>query len=144
MLITLKHSQRKIATLVLSMFMGSWVLLFCQTCIAAIEDIDDYKTQKSELSNSCHSSEVDEPITGKDEIINEHCLGACDCAVITATVSSDKSSELAGKIKFSPDLFVYVASEIVLSNRVPLVYRKPTSPDQAILLPYQHYAVLLI
>ncbi len=144
MLITLKHSQSQIASVVLSIFLGSWLLLFCQTCIAVMDDIDDNKTQSSELSNSCHSSEVDESITEKDETINDHCLGACDCDVITATVSSDKSSELAGKIKFSPDLFVYVAFEIVSSKRAPPGHRIPATPDQAILLPHQRYTVLLI
>jgi hypothetical protein len=144
MLITLKHRQRKISSVVLSLFMGTWLLIFCQTCIAAMDAVDDHKKPISELSNSCHTLEVDESITEKDEVINDHCLGACDCDVITATVSSDKSSELAEKIKFSPDLFVYVASEIVLSNRAPPVYRIPTSPDQAILLPHQRYSVLLI
>jgi hypothetical protein len=144
MLITLKHSQRKITSVVLSLFMGSWLLLLCQTCLAAMDDIDDHKKPISELSNSCHTHEIDEPIKEKNNVINDHCLGACDCDALTTTFSSEKSLALVGKIKFSPDIYTFVASEIVLSNRAPPGYRIPATPDQAILSPYHRYTVLLI
>ena len=141
MLVLLKNKQQKIASVTLSIFIGGWLLLLCQTCLAAI---DDNNKPVTEISDSCHSPEIDEPINEINDVHNKHCLGACDYDVLSVTVNSEKSSDLTGKIKFSPDLYTHAIPQITLSNRPPPTYRISTTPEWAILLPFQHYTVLLI
>lgn len=140
MLISLKHSQHKIASAILCFFVGSWLLLLCQACLAVSTDIRDNNETPVELSNSCHSPDIEQAI---DEN-NDHCLGVCDCDASLVTVNSDKDAGLSQKIKFSSDIYINVVHKILIPNSVPVVYRISTPPERAILLPFQSYNVLLI
>lgn len=144
MLMQLKNKQRKYVTFALSAFLGSWLLLLCQTCIASNNDIEAHHEPSSDVPSSCHTPEsiVFEEINMADE--EQHCLGVCDCDANTVTFSSDKNSELKENTKFSPDLYSYLLPEINISTRAPPNYRISTTPDRAILLPLQTYNVLLI
>ena len=144
MLALLKNKQQKIASVTLSIFIGGWLLLLCQTCLAAIDDNNDINEPVTELSDSCHTPEIDEPINEINDVHNEHCLGACDCDVLSVTINSEKSSDLTEKIKFSPDLYAYVVPQTTLSIRPPPAYRISTTPERSTLLPFQYYTVLLI
>ncbi len=142
MLIQLKNKQHKIASVTLSIFVGGWLLLLCQTCFAAINEIRENNQPVAEMTNSCHAPlSVDEDI----KVSEEHdCLGVCDCDVINVIINSEKNSDLIEKIKFSPDLYAYIVPQITLSNRAPPTYRISSTPERAILLPLQRYTVLLI
>jgi predicted metal-binding protein len=144
MLILLKNKQHKIASVTLSMFVGSWLLLLCQTCLAAVDDINDHSKPTTELSNSCHAFAIDEPTNEKNNVHNELCLGACEFDDISVTVNSEKSSDINKKIKYSPDSYAYVVPQITLSNRASPTYRILAIPERAIFLPLQQYTVLLI
>ncbi|MBL1141873.1 MAG: hypothetical protein HND53_07585 [Proteobacteria bacterium] len=143
MLIQLKNKQRKNATLALSAFIGSWLLVLCQTCFASDDDINNHHEPVAEIATSCHTPETIE-LEEINVVDDEHCLGVCDCDAMTVTFSSDKNSELKDKTKFSSDLYNYVSSEINISTRAPPNYRISAIPDRAILLPLQTYNVLLI
>ena len=143
MLMQLKDKQSKIASITLSLFIGGWLLLLCQTCLAAI-DIDEHNQQITEISNSCHVPEIDVPVNEKEDDNIEHCLGVCDCDDLSVTVNSEKSFDLTEKIKKSPDLYVYVVPQLTLSKRPVSNYRIVTPPERAIPLPLQNYTVLLI
>ena len=138
----LKNMQRKNATIALSAFIGSWLLLLCQACFAS-DDSKNHHEPVIEVTTSCHTPETIE----LDEINledDEHCLGVCDCDAMTVTFSSDKNSELKEKTKYASDLYGYLSGEITISTRAPPNYRVSTKPDRAILLPLQTYNVLLI
>lgn len=143
MLIQFKSKQRKIASITVSLFMGSWLLLLCQTCFAVNSDIKSHSEPSTEISTSCHTPEST-ALELTSEANDEHCLGACDCDAITIAVSTDKNSELKEKTKYSPDIFTYVTPEIIISTRAPPSYRISKTPERAILLPLQTYNVLLI
>ena len=141
MLILLKNRQHKIASITLSMFLGSWLLLLCQTCLAAVNEINDQNKSTSEISHSCHEPDIDDSL---DKINNEHCLGVCDCEDLSITVHNVKNSDLKEKLKFSPELFAYFVAPVTISNRVPPAYQISTRPERAIFPPLQYYTVLLI
>lgn len=143
MLMQFKNKQRKIACVTASLFMGSWLLLLCQTCFAADNDIKSHSEPSTEASTSCHTPE-NIALEQTSEANDEHCFGACDCDAITISVSTDKNSELKEKTKYSPDIYTYVTPEIIISTRAPPSYRISTTPERAILLPLQSYNVLLI
>ncbi len=143
MLVLLNNKQHKIASVALSIFMGSWLLLVCQACLSAVDDINTHSEPIDEISNDCHGLNIDDSIDELSDVNSDHCLGVCDCDAITATINSDKNSDLIEKIKFSQHLFAYVEPEIKISYRGPPDYRISTTPERAIFLPQQHYTVLL-
>lgn len=143
MLVLLKNKQQRIGSVALSIFMGSWLLLVCQSCLAAIDDSNNYNPVTESL-NVCHTPNTDDANNEISDTNTEHCLGACDCDVIASALNSDKNSKiLLEKIKFSLGLFAYVEPKITLYNRAPPGYPISTTPEQAIFLPLQHYTVLL-
>jgi hypothetical protein len=143
MLMHFKNKQRRLATFTLSAFLGSWLLLLCQTCFAANDDSRTHQEASAEMPISCHTPE-NVALEQTNAVDDEHCLGVCDCDSLTITFSSDKSSELKEKIKYSPDLYSYIQPEVIISSRAPPGSRIFTIPDGAILLPLQTYNVLLI
>lgn len=143
MLVLFKNKQHKIASVALSLFMGSWLLLVCQACLSAVDDINSHSEPADKISNDCHNLNIDDSVGDISDVDSDHCLGVCDCDAITATISSDKNSDLIEKIKFSQHSIAYVEPEITLSNKAPPNYRISTTPEQAIFLPQQYYTVLL-
>lgn len=143
MLTHFNNKQHKNTYGILSIFMGSWLLVLCQSCFASDEDIKSHHEPVAEIKTSCHTPEIIE-LEEINVIDDEHCLGVCDCDAMTVTFSSDKNSELKEKTKYSPEIYNYVSSEINISTRAPPNYRISTIPDRANLLPLQTYSVLLI
>ncbi len=140
MLVAIKNRQSKIASATLTVFIGSWLLLLCQTCFASNNSIDSHGEALTEVTSPCHAPDIEKASTVHDE----HCLGVCDCHSMTMVFSSDKNSELKEKIKFTPDLYAYVAPEIIISTRPPPTYRVSITPERTIPLPRYTYNVLLI
>jgi len=143
MLILLKNKQRNIASVTLSLFLGSWLLLLCQTCMALVGDINDLIGSASEVSD-CHVSENINTIDNEIVENDEHCLGVCDCDDLSVTTNIEKSNDSKNKIKFSQGLYAFIS---------PLhyqpVYAPPNNlisiqPERAILHPLKHFTVLLI
>lgn len=143
MLILLKNKQRNIASVTLSFFLGSWLLLLCQTCMALVDDANDLIAASTEESN-CHASENTSAI--HEEIIenDEHCLGVCDCDDLSITTNSVQSHDVTNKIKFSQDLFALVRPQFSQSVHSPPNNQISIQPDRAVFLPFKHFTVLLI
>lgn len=130
------------ASMMLSLFVGSWLLLLCQACFAHAEDVVQHESSEV-ISSSCHDVVDENPL----EIMNaddEHCLGACDCDALAVTVHSEKHSELKENIKFKIDFIAVISPKIVLSNRAPPGYLYSSSPERAIKPPFYTYNLLLI
>ena len=143
MLILLKNKQRNIASVTLSLFLGSWLLLLCQTCMALVDDVNDL-IETSIDESSCHASENINAI--HEEIIenDEHCLGVCDCDDLSITTNSVKSNDLTNKIKFSQDIYAFVIPQFSQSVHSPPNNQISIPPERAIFLPFKHFTVLLI
>tara|TARA_R110002096_G_scaffold43552_1_gene117661 strand:- start:27380 stop:27805 length:426 start_codon:yes stop_codon:yes gene_type:complete len=141
MFILLKNKQRPLASVALSLFVGSWLLLLCQSCLAATDEKNHFSEASTEQSAPCH-----EPLTIGDDIdiSEEHCLGACDCDEPSTTINGEMSPDSKGKSKYSQDIYAYTEPKKTLSNRAPPAYRISTMPEQAIFLLQQHFTVLLI
>ena len=142
MLILLKSKQRNIASVTLSLFLGGWLLLLCQTCMALVDDLNNLIEPSVEVSD-CHAPEnintTDEDIVENDE----HCLGVCDCDDLNATTNSEKNHGLTNKIKFSQDLYAFVTPQFPHSIHSPPIIRISIQPERAIFLPFKHFTVLL-
>tara|TARA_R110002072_G_scaffold50843_2_gene136505 strand:- start:15758 stop:16189 length:432 start_codon:yes stop_codon:yes gene_type:complete len=143
MLVQLNNKQHKLATMMLSVFVGGWLLLLCQSCLASNDNNLLAGSQSVDVAPACHEPDSSSTESNID-ISKDHCLGACDCDGISVTLNGDKNSELANKIKFTQNLYVYIESALTISGRAPPVFRIITPPKQATLLPRQTYNVLLI
>lgn len=142
MLRLLKIKQKKIASITLTLFVGSWLLLLCQSCLGSMHETQQRNHAVADKTMSCHESA---PVDHKDNASHKHCLGVCDCHAMTITMSNDKAADLVQKIKYIPDLFLYTElQQPVLSYREPPTSRIFSPPERAILLPLQSYNVLLI
>lgn len=141
MLISFTNKLQKIASITLALFVGSWLLFLCQTCLASVNNSQQHNQAVVDTTTSCHESA---PVDHEDNAGHKHCLGVCDCDAMAITMNSDKAVDLVQKIKYIPDLFFYIESQPVLSYLAPPTSRIFTPPERAILLPLQSYNVLLI
>lgn len=141
MLIQLKSRQRNIASVTLSLFLGSWLLLLCQTCMALVDDVNNL-IGTTEVSD-CH---VPEDINTLDEVItenDEHCLGVCDCDDLSVTTNSENNYELKNKIKILNDLYAFTNPLVYQPVYSPPDNLISTQPERAIFLPFKRFTVLL-
>lgn len=142
MLILQKNKQHKLATMMLSMFVGSWLLLLCQTCFASNDSEQVVDQQMAEMTMPCHESVSIESVSiDSDE---KACFSPCDCDELNVTINSDTNHEYKERIKYSQVHYVSFEQKITLSNRAPPVCRIFTPPERAIHLPLQNCNVLLI
>ena len=136
MLMQLKNKQHKLATMMLSIFVGSWLLLLCQTCFAS-NDNQMPEQQMEEMAMPCHDS------TSVDTNDKE-CFGPCDCDELNVVINSDSNHGKNEKIKYFQDVYVSFEQKINLSNRAPPSGLISPPPERAILLPLKSFNVLLI
>ncbi len=138
MTVLLKNKRHKFATMMLSIFIGSWMLLLCQTCFAAhgSDQRVDHSTE-IETKIPCHDSTT---VSADDEICSE----SCDCDELNITINSDTNPEQKVKIKYSQDATIPSEQKITLSNRAPPSEQISAPPDRAILLPLDSFNVLII
>ena len=145
MLIWLRNKERNIASTAIAMFVGSGLLLFCQTCFAISNDTYSIDISQHKIESSCHT-------TGKEtnklvEHYNSddaHCLGICDCDEIT--VSLNNVEKTAHSDKFHKVYLDSIPSSMSFKNKIAsdLTRHSLPIPEQAILLPLQRCVVLLI
>jgi len=139
-LIRLKKSEKTLAHTALTMFVGSWLILFCQSCLGALQAAEVTSFARSDSEHPCHT--IDNAIE-KTDLADNHCLGACDFDVVATTPSCSGNRENSGKSQNIP--------LDVIAETVPVVHRTTNSfsnlalvpPERAILLPLHHYTVLL-
>jgi len=145
MITWLKNKEKDIASTAIAMFVGSWLLLFCQTCFAASQESDSTGLSQNKIEYSCHTADNEtDKLAEHFNTDDDHCLGVCDCDEITASLNtvektshSDKFHKLT--IDSVPASILFKAK--IVSN---LTRHSLPIPERAILLPLQRYAVLLI
>lgn len=140
MLMTLNNKRQKIATSLLSIFLGSWLLLLCQTCSAFTEAAVHHESS-TDISSPCHELDKDKQPTNTND---EHCLGACDCDDLIATVQSEKNSALKDNIKYKANLIAIISPEIILSYHTSPENPDSLFPEHKRKPPFYTYNVLLI
>ena len=146
MLLRLKNSEKKIASSILTIFVGGWLALFCQTCFATLESNEVIALSDSEVIERCHETDgITDKVDIQHVLNSDRCSGACACDDIPASLNSAgtvKSSDKFKNITFDDNI-------AVLSNEpeqqiAQTTYPIGIFPKQAILLPLKHFTVLLI
>ena len=146
MLTWLKNSEKNIASTAIAMFVGSWLLLLCQTCFASLQDPDSMSYSQEETVTFCHTIDNEtEKLKEKCNAGDDHCSGVCnydDVQVLLNSAETVKSSDKYKNLFFDDNI-------AVLSNEpeqevVQTTYPIAIFPEQAIHLPLKHFTVLLI
>jgi len=141
----LRNKEKNIASTAIAMFVGGWLLLFCQTCFAASQDNGSIGLSQNNTEYTCHTadSETDKPVEHYNTD-DDHCLGVCDCDEVTASLNTVEKTGHSDKFnKLSIDTF---PASISFKNKLAsnLTNHSLPIPERAILLPLQRYALLLI
>jgi hypothetical protein len=141
----LRNKEKNIASTAIAMFVGSWLLLFCQTCFATPQDTGAIDLSQSKTESSCHTTdnEPDKPVENYNTD-DDHCLGVCDCDEVTASLNTIEKTGQSDKFnKLSIDS---VPASISFRNKTnsSLTHHSLPIPERAILLPLQRYTALLI
>ena len=141
----LRNKEKNIASTAIAMFVGSWLLLFCQTCFATSQDTGSIGPSQSNTEYSCHTADNEaNKIVEHHNTDDVHCLGVCDCDEITASLNTVEKTGHSDKFyKLSIDS---LPASISFNNKIAsnLTHHTLPIPERAILLPQQRYAVLLI
>jgi hypothetical protein len=141
----LRNKEKNIASTAITMFVGSWLLLFCQTCFATSQDTSSIVPSQSNTVYSCHTTDNEpEKLTEDYNTDDDHCLGVCDCDELTASLNTIEKTAQSDKFhKIFPDS---VPASISFRNKIAsnLTHHSLPIPERAILLPLQRYTALLI
>ncbi len=141
----LRNKEKDIASTTIVMFVGSWLLLFCQTCFAIPKDTYSIDISQNKTEYSCRTADNEtDKLVEHDNSGDAHCLGICDCDVITASLNNVEKSGHSDK--FHKIFLDSISSSILFMNKIAssLTRHSLPIPERAILLPLQRYAVLLI
>ncbi len=141
----LRNKEKNIASTAITMFVGSWLLLFCQTCFATSQDTNSIVPSQSNTEYSCHTADNEtDKLVEHYNTDDDHCLGVCDCDEVTASLNTIEKTGQSDKFhKLFPDS---VPASISFRNKIAsnLTHHRLPIPERAILLPLQRYSALLI
>lgn len=143
-------NQRKdtIAGSALGAFIAGWLLFFCQACLAQPLAGPQMTVAPGSIETGmpCHeeANETHTPVPA-DHDAAEHCLGACDCDAVAASLNSVEQPWTADKpSSLNPEPAAISVVDIGKSIQRKLTASAERPPDRALLLPFQRYNVLLI
>jgi len=140
----LRNKEKNIASTAIAMFVGSWLLLFCQTCFATSQDTGSISLSQSQIEYPCHTAENEANKIVEHYNTDDYCLGICDCDEVTASLNTVEKTGHSDKFhKLSVDI---LPASISFKNKIAsnLTQHTLLIPERAILLPLRRYAVLLI
>ena len=141
----LRNKEKDIASTAIAMFVGSWLLLICQTCFATSQDIDSIDLSQNKTEYTCHTSENEADKLVEDyNSDDDHCLGVCDCDEVTASLNTIEKT--AQSDKFHKVFLDNTPASVSFKNKIAsnLTHHSLPIPERAILLPLQRYSILLI
>ncbi len=141
----LRNKEKNIASTAIAMFVGSWLLLFCQTCFATSQETNSLDFSQNKTEYTCHTIENETDKLVEDyNSDDDHCLGVCDCDEVTASLNTVEKT--AQSDKFHKVFLDNAPASILFKNKIAsnLTHHSLPIPERAILLPLQRYAALLI
>ncbi len=140
----LRNKEKDVASTAIAMFVGSWLLLICQTCFATSQDIDSIGLSQNKTEYTCHTTEDETDKLAEDYNSDDHCLGVCDCDEVTASLNTIEKTGHSDK--FHKVFLDNVPASISFKNKIAsnLTHHSLPIPERAILLPLQRYTALLI
>jgi len=129
----LRNKEKNIASTAITMFVGSWLLLFCQTCFATSQDTSSIVPSQSNTEYSCHTAgDETDKLVEHYNTDDDHCLGVCDCDEVTASLNTIEKTGHADKFhKVFPDS---VPASISFRNKIAsnLTHHSLPIPERAI------------
>ncbi len=142
----LRNKEKDIASTAIAMFVGSWLLLFCQTCFAVSKDTYSIDISQNKTEYSCHAADNEtDKLVEHYNSDDDHCLGICDCDEITASLNSIEKTGYLDKFHKKVSIDSVVASISFKYREISSsTYQISGPPERAILLPLQRYTVFLI
>lgn len=146
MLIWLRNKEKDIASTAIAMFVGSGLLLFCQTCFAISNDTYSIDISQNKTEHSCYTADNEtDKLVEHYNSDDDHCLGICDCDEITASLNSIEKTGYLDKFHKKVSIDSVVASISFKYREISSsTYQISGPPERAILLPLQRYTVFLI
>lgn len=103
MLAFIRKKQKPMAMTSLSMFMGAWLLLMCQTCFAS-NDVNNAELHTETVAlEHCHD-DSQQTHAAQNYESEEHCAGVCDCDEITILSQAKEQHKEKSSYKFSSDI----------------------------------------
>jgi len=140
----LRNKEKDIASTAIAMFVGSWLLLFCQTCFATSQETNSLDFSQNKTEYNCHTTENETDKLVEDYNSDDHCLGVCDCDEVTASLNTIEKTGQSDK--FHKVFLDNVPASISFKNKIAsnLTHHGFPIPERAILLPLQRYTALLI
>lgn len=142
----LRNKEKDIASTTIVMFVGSWLLLFCQTCFAIPKDTYSIDISQNKTEYSCHTADNEtDKLVEHYNSDDDHCLGICDCDEITASLNSIEKTGYLDKFHKKVSIDSVVASISFKYREISSsTYQISGPPERAILLPLQRFTVFLI
>lgn len=137
---------KPIASATLMAFFASWLMFVCQTCFASLQEAELVILPSETTNTSCHTADSSHhEQTVKPVAADTHCLGACDCDQLSASLNSvSKTENTAEKALYFPVAIASISSVVDFHKSYTQPHPVPVIPERAIFLPHQHYVVLLI
>jgi len=141
--------RKTIAGSALGAFIGGWLLFLCQACLAQT-DVDQHVIPELTAADTGMPCHEDSPLSrtsapADDDAMADHCLGACDCDAVAASLNSVEQPWAADKpSSLNPEPAAISVVDIGKSIQRKLTASAERPPDRALLLPFQRYNVLLI
>lgn len=143
MLIGIRNKQQNFTVGVLVAFIGAWLLLISQNCLASIENNVADTGQISD-QHCMHDSEGEGENVA--DLANSHCLGKCDCDDTVVTVSNNKlfgaDKAYNGTLQ-APFAFLQLPLSKLHLNQKHLSDRQPFKFERAYLRPLDLFCVQL-
>ncbi len=126
-------------------FMGAWLSLVCQNCMAGAATTIDHGDKMT--SQHCMQDEVVDKYSGPD-FSDSLCKSRCDCNEAVATFSNHRSAAAIDKIQnvYPHNLLNFIQSS-PLTCSIDLQHfstSRSISPERAHYLPFERFCVLLI
>ncbi|MCH9047686.1 MAG: hypothetical protein IH836_01885 [Proteobacteria bacterium] len=142
----LRNKEKDIASTAIAMFVGSGLLLFCQTCFAISNDTYSIDISQNKTEYSCHTADNEtDKLVEHYNSDDDHCLGICDCDEITASLNSIEKTGYLDKFHKKVSIDSVVASISFKYREISSsTYQISGPPERAILLPLQRFTVFLI
>ena len=137
--------QRRLTQGLVLAFMGAWLSLVCQNCMAgaatAIDDSDKLASQHCMQDETAGKNSV-------TDLSDIHSKGLCDCNETVATFSNHRSAAAIDKIQnvcpHNPPNFIQSSPLTYSIGLQNFSTSRSISPERAHYLPFERFCVLLI
>lgn len=143
MLKVLRKKQEQLGTGLLVFFLGAWLSVLCQNCMALMDN-DEGSHQATEYQ---HCAEAEDDLPQADiSLSSDHCTGVCNCdqlQTLTSAVQSLSSDKGYKDHQFVTAVLPAEQYRLSPSSGSGAGFHHNDFPERACFLPLERYCVLL-